>query len=167
MTRPSRFGVLVALAIALATGACRRASPPPAPAERPPVELRIHGQGEQHLLAPTDGRVPALAEELRALLDASVPAAGELGRRGLGQALSLGALEFRFTALQRLVSSEGDTLEYWRALVPLGVEPPPPGGGVGVLVLLGSPDYAPVPRLSARPRASLLAILERGPEDVP
>jgi hypothetical protein len=159
-----RRGGIWLLALAPLLAGCRRDAPP---VERPAVEVRLRGEGEQHRLEPGDARVAALTGELRSLLDASVPAAGELGRRDLGLVLARGALEFRFTGLQRQVTSEGDTLEYWRALVPLGVEPRPPGGGGGVMVLLGSPDYDPAPRLSARPRDGLLVILERGPSDTP
>ncbi len=142
------------LAACLASSCARRASLPAG------TEIRIHGQRGIHALAPDDARGPALLAEARALLAAARPGAGALGRREVGLALARGALEFRFAAAQRFATATGDSLAAWRLLLVLGMEPQPPGGEQGLLLIVGTPDYDPRALVSARSRERLLAILE-------
>jgi len=130
------------------------------PALAPDAEIRVYGEQGVLLVAPEDPRGAALLAEARALLAAARPGAGALDRRGVALALARGALEFRFAHAQRFATAAGDSLTAWRLLIVLGMEPRPPGGEEGLLLLVGSPDYETRPHVTARPRGRLVAILE-------
>jgi hypothetical protein len=151
---PRRACLLIGL-LSLSATACERSAPLPVAAE-----VRLYGSHGAMAIAPEDPRGAALLAEARALLAAAQPGAGELTRRDVALALDRGALEFRFAAAQRFATAGGDSLTTWRLLLVLGMEPLPPAGETGLLLLSGSPDYAPRPFVSARSRERLLAILE-------
>lgn len=146
---------LLLVALLLVGGACERRDGLPAG-----TEIRLHSERGSTVVDAGAARTAALLTETRALLAEARPSSGALDRRAVGLALARGALEFRFPAPQRFATADGDSLSAWRLLLVLGMEPLPPSGEAGLLLLAGNPDYEPRPFVSARPRERLLRILE-------
>lgn len=146
---------LLPLALLVLAGGCERR-----PALPTGTEIRLHSERGIMPVELEDARSAALLAEARSLLAEARPSAAALDRRGVGLALARGALEFRFATPQRFATAAGDSLTAWRLLVVLGMEPLPPGGETGLLLLAGNPDYEPRPFVSARPRERLLRLLE-------
>lgn len=146
---------LLLLALLVAASACARR-----PALPTGTEIRLHSERGITPVEVGEARSAALLAEARALLAEARPSAAALDRREVGLALARGALEFRFATPQRFATVAGDSLTAWRLLLVLGMEPLPPGGETGLLLLAGNPDYEPRPFVSARPRERLLRLLE-------
>lgn len=126
----------------------------------PEATLLVHGPRGALTMNAGDPRVDQLLLELDSLFAAARPAAGPLSRREAALCFDRGALEFRFAAAREFRLGDGEVLEPWRVLLPLGVEPAAPGGESGALLLLGYPEYSPDALLSPRGRDGMTAILE-------
>ncbi len=132
----------------------------PEPKGGPADQILIHGHRGARVLSADDPRHAGLLAELDSLVARARPAAGVLSRRDVALAFERGALEFRFASAPSLRLAGGEERSPWRILLPLGVEPEPPGGERGVLLLFGYPEYEAHPLITSRGRDSAVEILE-------
>ncbi len=123
-------------------------------------EIVVRSAMSSHVIPVGDPRHAQLLTELDSLFAVAYPAADELGRRELALSAERGGLEFRFRTARSYAIAVGEDLRPWRVLIPLGVEPAPPVGESGALLLLGYPDYGRRPMISPRGRQALIMILE-------